>query len=78
MAYPDSWIYVLQQVGVRRSEYEETEHYKITQYFLNNTQKIIVSTVIKQHWAKMEARHEMMREHWQHHQGAASAPAANQ
>ena len=45
---------------------------------LNNTQKIIVSTVIKQHWAKMEARHEMMREHWQHHQGAASAPAANQ
>jgi protein CpxP len=44
---------------------------------LNNTQKIIVSTVIKQHWAKMEARHEMMREHWQHHQGAASAPAAN-
>ena len=45
---------------------------------LNDKQKTIVSTALKQHWAKMEARHEKMREHWQHHQGAASAPAANQ
>ena len=45
---------------------------------LNDRQKTIVSTALKQHWAKMEARHEKMREHWQHHQGAASAPAANQ
>ena len=41
MAYPQSWIYVLEQDGIRRSEYEETEHYKITRYFLNNTQKML-------------------------------------
>ena len=41
MAYPQSWINVLDQGGTRRSEYEETEHYKITRYFLNNTQKML-------------------------------------
>ena len=45
---------------------------------LNNTQKIIVSTVIKTHWAEMEAHHDMMRQHWEHREGAASAPAASQ
>jgi protein CpxP len=45
---------------------------------LNDKQKTLVSTALKQHWAKMEARHEKMHDHWQHHQGAASAPAANQ
>jgi periplasmic protein CpxP/Spy len=45
---------------------------------LNDQQKTIVSTALKQHWAKMEARHEKMREHWEHNKGAASAPAANQ
>lgn len=41
MAYPQSWIYVLQQDGIQRAEYEETEHYKITRYFLNNTRKML-------------------------------------
>ncbi|RFU46134.1 periplasmic heavy metal sensor [Paraburkholderia sp. DHOC27] len=45
---------------------------------LDDKQKTIVSTALKQHWAKMEQRHEKMHEHWQHHNGAASAPAANQ
>ncbi|MEW6347163.1 MAG: periplasmic heavy metal sensor [Paraburkholderia sp.] len=45
---------------------------------LNDQQKTIVSTALKQHWAKMEARHEKMRQHWEHDKGAASAPAANQ
>jgi Spy/CpxP family protein refolding chaperone len=45
---------------------------------LNDKQKTIVSTALKQHWAKMEARHEKMGEHGEHHKGAASAPAANQ
>jgi Spy/CpxP family protein refolding chaperone len=45
---------------------------------LNDQQKTIVSTALKQRFAKMEQRHEKMRERWEHHQGAASAPAANQ
>jgi periplasmic protein CpxP/Spy len=45
---------------------------------LDDKQKTIVSTALKQHWAKMEARHEKMHEHWEHRNGAASAPAANQ
>jgi periplasmic protein CpxP/Spy len=45
---------------------------------LDDRQKTIVSTALKQHWAKMEARHEKMHEHWEHRSGAASAPAANQ
>lgn len=44
---------------------------------LNDKQKTIVSTALKQHWAKMEARHEKMHQHWEHGKGAASAPAAN-
>jgi len=45
---------------------------------LNDQQKTTVSTALKQRFAKMESRHEKMRERWQHHQGAASAPAVNQ
>jgi periplasmic protein CpxP/Spy len=45
---------------------------------LNDKQKTIVSTELKKHWAMMEARREKMHDHWQHHKGAASAPAANQ
>ncbi|MGH8778977.1 periplasmic heavy metal sensor [Paraburkholderia sp.] len=39
---------------------------------LNDQQKTIVSTALKQHFAKMAARHEKMSERWQHHDGAAS------
>jgi protein CpxP len=47
---------------------------------LNDQQKTIVSTALKQRFAKMEARHEHMRERWEqhNHKGAASAPAASQ
>ncbi|WP_144158911.1 periplasmic heavy metal sensor [Paraburkholderia sp. BCC1885] len=45
---------------------------------LNDQQKTLVSTALKKHWAMMEARHEKMRDRWQHHKGAASAPAENQ
>ena len=44
---------------------------------LNDKQKTIVSTAIKQHWARMEARHDKMHQHWHHDKDAASAPAAN-
>jgi Spy/CpxP family protein refolding chaperone len=43
---------------------------------LNDQQKTTVSTALKARFAKMEQRREKMREHWQHRQGAASAPAA--
>jgi hypothetical protein len=33
---------------------------------------------LKQRFAKMEARHEKMRDRWEHRKGSASAPAANQ
>lgn len=34
MAYPDAWIYEFNAQGIRRIEYEETEHYKVTRAFL--------------------------------------------
>ncbi|MDR3095519.1 MAG: periplasmic heavy metal sensor [Paraburkholderia sp.] len=49
---------------------------------LNDQQKTTVSSALKERFAKMEQRHEKMRERWQQHQkdhkgaGAASAPAA--
>lgn len=36
MAYPDAEIYQLSEKGVDRVRYEETDHYRITRYFLNN------------------------------------------
>lgn len=40
---------------------------------LNDQQKTTVSTELKQHFAKMESRHEKMRESWRQHHGAGSA-----
>ncbi|HDR9582835.1 periplasmic heavy metal sensor [Burkholderia stabilis] len=44
---------------------------------LNDQQKTTVSTALKQQFAKMEQRHEKMKERWQQHRAAkaASAPA---
>jgi predicted ATPase len=39
MAYPDAWIYVLSQEGIRRVPYAETDHYLITRGFLSNPQR---------------------------------------
>lgn len=36
MAYPDAWIYVFGEEGIRRVDYTETEHYLITRGFLSN------------------------------------------
>jgi periplasmic protein CpxP/Spy len=43
---------------------------------LNDQQKTTVSTEIKQHLAKMEARHEKMRERWEKHHGNAASGAS--
>jgi predicted ATPase len=39
MAYPDAWIYVLSQEGIRRVPYAETDHFLITRGFLSNPQR---------------------------------------
>jgi predicted ATPase len=39
MAYPDAWIYVLSQEGIRRVPDAETDHYLITRGFLSNPQR---------------------------------------
>jgi predicted ATPase len=41
LAYPDSWIYFLGEHGIRRTEYRETEHYKITHAFLTRTSRML-------------------------------------
>ena len=41
MAYPDAWIYSLDDDGIRRVSYEETEHYQVTRDFLNNYEMML-------------------------------------
>jgi predicted ATPase len=41
MAYPDAWIYTLSEVGIRRTRYEETEHYIVTRAFLNSPRSML-------------------------------------
>ena len=36
MAYPDAWIYHLDEDGITRLSYEETEHYQVTRNFLSH------------------------------------------
>ena len=38
MAYPEAWIYSLDEDGITRITYEETEHHQVTRDFLNNHQ----------------------------------------
>jgi predicted ATPase len=38
---PDACIYVLTDTDIRRTPYEETEHYILTKQFLNNPQKML-------------------------------------
>lgn len=41
MAYPDAEIIELDEAGYRSVPYKETSHYRLTSYFLNNTEKIL-------------------------------------
>jgi predicted ATPase len=36
LAYPNAVIYQLDEEGMRKVKYEETEHYRLTKYFLDN------------------------------------------
>lgn len=41
MGYPDSVIIVVTAEGLRQVSYEETEHYKLTKYFLDNRDDVL-------------------------------------
>lgn len=41
MGYPDAWIYEIGAHGVRRVEWEETEHYAVTRQFLNHRDRML-------------------------------------
>lgn len=41
MAYPNAWIYEFSEQGIRRIEYQETEHYKVTHAFMTRTEKML-------------------------------------
>lgn len=39
MAYPDAWIYQIDDAGLRRVPYEKTEHYIVARQFLHDPQR---------------------------------------
>lgn len=41
MAYPEAWIYEFSREGIRRVEYEDTEHYQVTRDFLVNPARML-------------------------------------
>jgi predicted ATPase len=41
LAYPNAKIYQLDDSGIRSVKYEETEHYMVTKYFLNNHKEMM-------------------------------------
>ena len=41
MAYPNADIYQLDETGINPIQYEQTEHYRITKYFLNNREDML-------------------------------------
>lgn len=41
MAYPHSYIYLLNEKGIKKVKYEETEHFQVTRDFLNRHEKMV-------------------------------------
>lgn len=41
MAYPDAWIYEMGEEGMRRVEYEETEHYRVMRSFMARREQVL-------------------------------------
>lgn len=41
MAYPDAWIYEMGEDGMRRVEYEETEHYRVMRSFMARREQVL-------------------------------------
>ena len=46
LAYPDADIYVLDQTGIGRTRYEDTEHYDVTRNFLNH-REVFLKTLLE-------------------------------
>jgi len=41
MAYPYAEIYEVSETGIAKVNYQDTEHYRISKYFLNNTDRML-------------------------------------
>lgn len=41
LAYPGAWIYQIDNTGISRVGYEDTEHYAVMKAFLNNPEKML-------------------------------------
>ena len=41
LAYPHSTIYSFSDAGISRVDYEDTEHFQITKYFMNNRERML-------------------------------------
>jgi len=41
MGYPEATIFVVDEQGLHKTMYEETEHYQLTKYFLDNKNKVL-------------------------------------
>ncbi|MGB0578731.1 MAG: AAA family ATPase [Limisphaerales bacterium] len=41
LAYPDAWIFEFSESGIQRVEYRDTEHYQVTQSFLDNPDRML-------------------------------------
>lgn len=41
MAYPDAIIYEINEMGIKRTDYTETENYNISRHFITNYKKMV-------------------------------------
>lgn len=41
MAYPEAWIYACSAEGLKRVDYQDTEHFQVTKDFLNNPERML-------------------------------------
>jgi predicted ATPase len=41
MGYPEATIFVVDEDGLKKTRYEDTEHYQLTKYFLSNRNKVL-------------------------------------
>jgi len=47
LAYPNATIYRLNDSGIHKINYEETEHYMVTKYFLNNYKEMVKNLMME-------------------------------
>ncbi|MBI9051941.1 MAG: hypothetical protein JEZ00_21170 [Anaerolineaceae bacterium] len=41
MAYRDAWIYWIDEFGIERKKYKETQHYQIMRDFVNQPERML-------------------------------------